>query len=176
MKPRPHLIPAAILAFTLAAAIGAAHADSVPRGAPIDQPPRFCIDQDARLAAHLAFAEAKLNLTPAQKEDFRHLSDSLKAAHEPMRALCNTQASPSPALPARLDRELKLAEAHVDALKRAVPALTKFYQTLTPAQQTVADQVLAIHGGHGGGFGPHHRGPGRPGPAPAPQQNGGEAE
>jgi hypothetical protein len=167
MKPRPHLIPAAILAVTLAAAIGAAHADSVPRGAPIDQPPRFCVDQDARLAAHLAFAEAKLNLTAPQKDEFRRLSEALKTAHEPLRALCNEQPAPSPALPARLDRELKQAEAHVEALKRSVPALTKFYQTLTPAQQAIADQVLAIHHGHGGPGG-HHRGPGRSGPAAPP--------
>jgi len=167
MKPRPHLIPAAVLAVTLAAAIGAAHADSVPRGAPIDQPPRFCVDQDARLAAHLAFAEAKLNLTAPQKDEFRRLSETLKSAHEPLRALCNEQPDPSPALPARLGRELKQAEAHVEALKRSVPALTKFYQILTPAQQTTADQVLAVHGGHGGPGG-HHRGPVRPGEAGRP--------
>jgi len=168
MKPRPQLIPAAVLAVALAAAIGAAHADSVPRGAPVEPAARFCADQDARLAAHLAYAEAKLNLTPAQKEDYRRLSDALKAAHEPLRALCTNDKPALPtALPARLDWQLKQAEAHVESLKRAAPALTRFYQTLTPAQQAIADQVLSIHGGHGGPG--HHRGPGRPGDTAQPQ-------
>ncbi|CCG41931.1 Spy/CpxP family protein refolding chaperone [Magnetospirillum molischianum] len=175
MKPRPQLIPAAVLAVALAAAIGAAHADSVPRGASVDLAPRFCADMDAKQAAHLAFVEVKLNLTPAQKDDFRRLADALKAAHEPLRALCKDQPDQAAALPARLDRQLKQAEAHVEALKRSVPALTRFYQTLTPAQQTIADQVLTVHGGHGGPGGPgHHRGPGQPG-NPAPQQPSGEA-
>jgi len=174
MKPRPHLIPAAVLVVALAAAIGAAHADSAPRRAPFDPAQRFCADQDARMAAHMAFAEAKLTLTAPQKDEFRRLSESLKAAQEPMRALCSDQPDLATALPARLDRQLKLAEAHTETLKRSVPALTRFYQTLTPAQQAVADQVLSVHGGSGGHGGPgHHRGPGRPGDA-APQQPGGD--
>jgi len=159
MKPRPHLIPAAVLAMTLAAAIGAAHADSVP---PRPGPASFCADQEARLAGHLAYVETKLNLTPAQKEEFRHLADALKAAQAPMQALCPTgDQPPSNALPARLDRQQKMVEAHAESLRRSTPALLKFYQSLTPAQQTLADDLLIIPGGHPG----HHFGPGgQPGP------------
>lgn len=175
MKPRPHLIPAAVLVVALAAVIGAAHADQAPRRVAFDPAQRFCVDQDARMAAHLAFAETKLTLTPAQKDEFRRLGESLKAAHEPMRALCADQPDLATTLPARLERQLKLAEAHTETLKRSVPALIRFYQTLTPAQQTIADQVLAVHGGHGGHGGPGHvRGPGRAIDATLPQPGGDE--
>ncbi|MEO0036392.1 MAG: hypothetical protein RLZZ501_2415 [Pseudomonadota bacterium] len=165
MKSYPHIIPAAVLAVTLAAAIGAAHADSVPRPGPA----AFCADQDARLAAHLAYAESKLALSPAQTEEFRRLSDTLKAAQAPLKALCPTEGQPpAAALPARLDRQQKMIEAEGEVVRRSAPALVKFYQTLTPAQQALADDLLVVPGGHPGPhFGGHRFGPdGQPGPGP----------
>lgn len=168
MKPRPHLIPAAVLAVTLAAAIGAARADSIP---PRPGPATFCADQEARLAGHLAYVEAKLDLTAAQKEDFRRLGETLKAAQAPMQALCPTDNKPPASfpLPARLEFQQKMIEAHAESLKRSAPALLKFYQILTPAQQTLADDLLIPPGGHPGpGFGGHRPGPDRKGDGSQP--------
>jgi len=169
MKLSPTLIPAAALTLTLAAAVGAAWADPVPpigpgAGRAVDPVAWTCGDHEARLAARLAYAEVKLNLTAPQKAEFKRLSEALSAAHTPIVKACAAlpkaeaaAAGKLPPLPTRLERQEAFVQAHADSLHQAVPALIRFYKVLTPEQQPVADQVLDIGHGHGpGGFGPHH--------------------
>ena len=178
LRSRPHLLPAATLALTLAAAVGAAWAEPVAPAGPLAGGPggfeRVCRDHDARLAARLAYAEVKLKLDEPQKAEFRRLSESLAAAQAPMTKLCGgapaaapTAAAPTAPvpLPERLSRMQTLSEAHAESLRQSVPALLRFYQTLSPEQKAVADQVLVVGpGGHGPKGGPKG-GPdgGRPG-------------
>lgn len=120
----------------------------------------MCQDVDARHAAKLAYAEAKLKLTDAQKPGFKKLSDTLAAAHEPMRKLCADQAGKDvpTQLPARLESMQKMMEARTESMRRAIPAIKEFYGQLTPEQQKTADTMMAgHHRGMGMGMAMMHR-------------------
>lgn len=155
------LFRTAALALTLAAA-PLAIAAAQPAGGPgsgFDPLTHMCQDMDARHAAMLAYAEAKLKLTDAQKPAFKKLSDTLATAHEPMRKLCTDQAGKQAPtqLPARLEGMQKMLEARTEAMRRAVPAIKEFYGQLTADQQKIADDMMA---GRRGGMGMgmmHHR-------------------
>lgn len=157
------LFRTAALALALAAA-PLTVATAQPAGGPgggFDKLTHVCQDIDAHHAAMLAYAEARLKLTDAQKPAFRKLSDTLAAAHEPMRKLCADQAGKEvpTQLPARLERMQKLMEARTEAMRRAIPAVKDFYGQLTPDQQKIADTMMhGRHGGMGMGMGMmHHR-------------------
>jgi protein CpxP len=149
------LIRTAALALTLAAA-PLATAIAQPAGGPeggFNPMTHMCQDMDAHHAAMLAYGEAKLKLTDAQKPAYKKLSDSLAAAHEPMRKLCADPAGATmpTQLPARLERMQKVTEARTDAMRRAIPAIKEFYGQLSADQQKIADAMMT--GRHGGGMG-----------------------
>lgn len=150
------LIRTAAFALTLAAAPLAAAVAQPGPGDGFNPMAHMCQDIDARHAAMLAYGEAKLKLTDAQKPAYKKLSDSLAAAHEPMRKLCADPAGMEfPAqLPARIERMQKVMEVRADAMRRAIPAIKEFYGQLTADQQKVADGMMAgRHGGMGMGMG-----------------------
>ncbi len=162
MKPFPRLIPIVALTLALAGAVGAARAaeDAAQSHHSSYRFEHSCEDMDARMAAHLAYAEVKLALSEPQRAEFKRVAETMKAAHDPMRKLCAEAktAGDTTTLPARLERMQKFAEAHAEALRKTVPALTQFYKSLTPDQQKIADRVLSQHGGgHGGGHGDMQR-------------------
>lgn len=123
-------------------------------GGGFDPLTHMCQDIDARHASMLAYAEAKLKLTDAQKPAFKKLSDTIAAAHEPMRKLCAEQTGKdaSAQLPARLERMQKEMEARTDSMRRAIPAIKEFYGQLSPEQQKIADTIMAGRH-HGMGMG-----------------------
>jgi len=123
---------------------------------------RMCADLDAHLAAKLAFAESKLAITDAQRPAWKKLTETLKAAQEPIRKECATRSA-STDEPVDLPTRLKRMQGHVDAraasLRNVVPAVEQFYAALTPEQKKIADTTLltgdhhAMHRGarqHGG--------------------------
>lgn len=111
----------------------------------------MCRDFDAHLAGMMAFDEVKLGITEAQRPAWKKLSDSLRTAHEPVRKACtDLQSLPADTtLPARLERMQKMAEAHVTAMRTAIPAIEQFYATLSPEQKKLADTMMMGHGGMG---------------------------
>ncbi|TAN57037.1 MAG: hypothetical protein EPN20_17705 [Magnetospirillum sp.] len=151
MKTFPRYTAAVIVALGLAGAVGAARAN------PMMDPGRMaamCGDMDARMAGRMAFAEAKLGLSDAQKAGFKTLAETMKAAGEPMRKACADQTAQAAAttLPARMEGMQKMMTARTEAMAKVLPAMTRFYNTLTPDQQKVADSMM-MGGHHGGGMG-----------------------
>lgn len=147
------LFRTAAVTLALAAAPLAALAQPHGMGGGFDPMTHMCQDMDAHHAGMLAYAEAKLKLTEAQKPAFKKLSDTLAAAHEPMRKLCADPALKDTAtqLPARLERIQKLMDARVESMRRAIPAIKDFYAQLSPDQQKIADSMMmGGYGGHGG--------------------------
>lgn len=153
-----NLFRTAALALALAAApltIAIAQPGMGPAGG-FDRLSMMCQDMDARHAAMQAYAEAKLKLTDAQKPAFKKLSDTMVAAHEPMRKLCTDLAGKDAPtqLPARLERMQRIMEARTTAMRTAVPAIKEFYGQLSPEQQKIADDMMGgRHGGMGMGMG-----------------------
>jgi cytochrome c556 len=124
-----------------------------PRTAGFERMGRMCGDMDARLAAHLAYSEAKLKLTGTQKVEFLQLSETMKEASAPMRKLCDDKVDPGKVstLPERMGRMQQVAEARAEALRKMVPAMSAFYASLTLEQQKVADDLMSGKGGFGRG-------------------------
>ncbi len=111
---------------------------------------RMCRDFNAHMAGMLAYDRVKLGITDAQRPAWRTLVHSLEQAQKPIRAAC-ADLSHRPAaqtLPGRLEQGQKMAEARVESMRMAVPAIAKFYRTLTPAQKHIADRLAHGRGGY----------------------------
>jgi hypothetical protein len=161
MKTISRLASVAVLALAVAGGAAMAEAQTKPTGSPATSEwhhgmggaysVQNCAESDAHLAGMFAYAEARLKLTDAQKPAFKTLTDTIKAAHEPVSKLCtDLAAQPEPTtLPARLDRMQKAMDARSEAMHKALPAVSQFYATLTPDQQKVADEMMSHRHGHG---------------------------
>lgn len=150
----PRMTLGVILALGIAALFGAVRASELPVPPAGMGPARMCSDMDARMAGHLAYTEAKLNLTEAQKVEFKALTDAMKAAKEPLRKVCAEQtAQTATTMPARMAEMQKMMAAKSEAMAKVQPALAKFYNSLTPEQQKIADTSMMPGGGHHGGMG-----------------------
>jgi hypothetical protein len=146
------------LALGIAALVNVARAaDPTPQQLRQEQMARRCGDMDARMAAHLAYAEAKLKLTDAQKAGFKRLSDTVKESSAPMRKQCEQRFDQAQTLPERLARMQKIADARAESLRKLVPVMSDFYASLSLEQQKVADDLMpGMGGGKGGGWGGGH--------------------
>lgn len=134
---------------------------------------RMCADLDANLAARLAWIEAKVKPSEAQRAAWDGFARESRDAAAPMRGLC---AAPRPAAPrddvvARLaEREQRMA-AMLDATRRMRMAVEKLLPALDDGQRKV---FAENYGGqnaralHGGGHDMYHGGR-QPGP---PRQGG----
>ena len=121
---------------------------------------QMCDTADAHHVATLAFSEARLKLTEAQKPAWSKFVEAATAAHQATTKLmcADPKAQTAPAtLPDRLAREEQMAQAKLAHVQTLRPALLDFYKTLTPEQQKIAD-TLPLGGGHGHGG---HRGGGQ---------------
>ena len=151
----PRMTMGVILALGIAALFGAVRAAEPPAS---PRSATMCADMDARMAGHMAYTEAKLNLTEPQKAEFKALTETIKAAREPMRKACTEQAAQAVAatMPARMAEMQKMMAAKSEAMAKVLPAMTKFYNSLTPEQQKIADANLMMGAGHHGGMGQGH--------------------
>lgn len=152
MKTFPRMTAAVLVALAVAGAFGAAKANPMMGGGPSGQ---MCSDMDARMAAHMAYTEVKLGLTDAQKAAFKTLTETMKAANEPMRKACAEQSAQTATapLPTRMASMQAMMTARTEAMAKVLPVMTKFYDSLTPEQKKIAD-VSLMSGGHG--HGGHH--------------------
>ncbi|WP_161539631.1 Spy/CpxP family protein refolding chaperone [Paramagnetospirillum kuznetsovii] len=153
MKSFPRYTIALAVVLAVAGAAGIARA-SGPMGGGPEGMGRMCSDMDARMAGKAAYMETKLGLTEAQKHDFKALNDAMKASQEPMKKLCAEMASQPQATtpPTRMAQMQKMMEARSANMATIIPAMTKFYDGLTPEQKKIADSTMM--GGQGHGHGP----------------------
>ncbi|KIL98062.1 hypothetical protein CCC_01123 [Paramagnetospirillum magnetotacticum MS-1] len=141
------------IALGLAALVNVARAaDPAPRSTAVERMSSLCGDMDARMAAHMAYTEAKLKLSESQKTEFKQLTETLKEASLPMRKVCDDKTDPSKlsTMPERMGRMQQVAEARADVLRKMVPAMTAFYASLSLEQQKIADDLMPGMGGRSG--------------------------
>ncbi len=121
---------------------------------------QMCETADAHHVATLAFSEARLKLTEAQKPAWSKFVEAATAAHQGMiKVVCtDLKDKPRPAtLPDRLARAEEMAKARLAHLQALRPAVDELYKALTPEQQKIADTLPLGSPGHGqGGHGAQH--------------------
>jgi LTXXQ motif family protein len=122
------------------------------------QPKDFCLNRFARTAGHLAYTEAKLQLTASQHALWDKWQAAVTAGAEKERDSCLASLPAKDARPTALDRDdrlQKMLAMKADNLKTARPALVALYDSLTPEQRAVFDhpRPMSRHGGFG--FRPH---------------------
>ncbi len=157
MKSFPRFTTALVVVLAIAGAAGAARASghmghmmAGPAGP--DHMQMMCADMDAKMASRLAYAEVKLGLGDAQKTAFDKLKATMKAAHEPMKKACAEIVAQPPAttLPSHMERMRKMMETRVAVMGTMIPAMTGFYDILTPEQKKLADAMMLSHHGNMG--------------------------
>lgn len=113
---------------------------------------RMCADADARLASRLAFVEAKVKPTAAQRGAWDVFARDSREAARPMRALCDNPparaAENDPA--AALARRERFVTAMGQSLALLRPAVERFQAALDDAQKTALAESLSPgrRGGH----------------------------
>jgi len=120
----------------------------------------FCTERYARKAAHLAYLEAKLNLTDQQKPAWTKWRQAKMEAAEKRRTACLQRDWNRDEHETALDREARIEKwltTRLQELQASRPALQALYEALTPEQKALFDQASRWHGWrghrHGGWFG-----------------------
>ncbi|MCA3262023.1 MAG: Spy/CpxP family protein refolding chaperone [Telmatospirillum sp.] len=148
---------AAALALSLVA--GAALAQDRPARERDRQPDRaqgmlenMCREGDARLASRLAYTEAKVKPTAAQRAAWDAFARDARAAAEPMKRLCAnpTAAAPANDAAASLARRETVMAAMLEGMKTIRPALERLQLALNDEQKAALAETFEHRGrGHG---------------------------
>jgi hypothetical protein len=160
------LVAVAIVGATAAWAQTAPEAPKGPPGKPGEHARSFdparaknmCADRYAHSVGRLAYLEAKLDLTTAQKPLFQKWEQTVLGSAQKGRDDCvaKVAAFKPGARPTVLDRESRMETmltAKLDAMKAQRPAMEALYASLTPDQQAQLNRPM--HGGMSGHHGPH---------------------
>ena len=127
---------------------------------------QMCSDRYAHHVGQVAYLEAKLSLTDAQRPLFASWKDSVLDSAKSNETACLAMHHDFAHPPSILDREARLHDmlqhrlAEMDAQR---PAMTALYQSLTPDQKQVFDGIgrggMRGHGMRPGGGWRHHDAP-----------------
>lgn len=113
---------------------------------------KACGEMYAHQVGHLAFLEAKLELTDAQRAAWNKWRQARLDEATKERALCLDNVPKQDAPPNALEREAraeKFMTAKLQAMQAARPALQALYDVLTPEQKTTFDHNSGMdHHGH----------------------------
>jgi hypothetical protein len=141
----------AIAALLMSLAAGAAFAQTPPpaAGAAARAPhDRMCRDTDARIASRLAYIEAKVHPTAAQRGAWEAFARDSRAASEPMKRLCENP--PARAAADDAAGSLAMRERFVGAMAASLatlrPAVERFQAVLDETQKTQLAQALNPRG------------------------------
>ncbi len=124
---------------------------------------QMCTDHYARHVGEIAYLEAKLSLSDAQRPLFASWRDSVLASAKSHESECLAMHHDFSHAPSILDREAHLRDmlehrlAEMDAQR---PAMTALYRSLTPDQKQIFDGIGRGRPGMHGGPGIHRGGPG----------------
>lgn len=149
---------AVVLAVSSASAqrVGPAGARAEPRFSPAQR----CIEHYARAVGHLAYLDARLELTSAQQPLWDNWSQAVTAGAEKTRDVCRQGAASAGTPRTAVERSAhyqQVLATKADGLKAAQPALEALYQALTPEQRSVMDRPMRTwrhrgwHSAGGGG-------------------------
>ena len=109
----------------------------------------MCEDHAAHTAAKLAYVEAKLSLTDAQKPLFAKWRQAVMDSVTKQKTACLAEAPPKPdAKPTVLEHEQKeeaMLQARLQMLQGTRPALEAFYNSLTDAQKDSFNRMHEEH-------------------------------
>jgi hypothetical protein len=122
---------------------------------------RMCRDFDARVAGRIAFTEAKLQVTPAQRAAWDEFAAAMRAAAEPMKRLrCEPRASlADDDVAGRLAARERRLTAMLDSTRLMRVAAERLQPQLSAEQRTQlaeamrmdrGDQERRFHLGHHG--------------------------
>ena len=125
---------------------------------PVAMHKSLCEDHLAHMAAKMAYVEAKLSLTDAQKPLFAKWHQAVYDAATTQKTACLAEAPPKPdSKPTVIEREQR-AEARLSSelqmLQSTRPTLQAFYDSLTDAQKDSFNRMHQEHM-HGHGDGEH---------------------
>ncbi|GAB4180428.1 MAG: hypothetical protein OHK0024_19070 [Thalassobaculales bacterium] len=101
----------------------------------------ICADGPARLAGHLAYVEAKLGITAAERPAFQDFASRATAAAAAIDAVCPSLAPPATPLPAD-ERLARMARLHA-AMSQALESLRVATADLLPALRPDQREILA---------------------------------
>lgn len=124
----------------------------------------MCNDRYAHEAGRLAYLEASLSVTDAQRGAFDQWRDAVLNSAKSHSAECLAHTQMPDHVPSVLERNAmmqKMLESKLAALQSERPALEALYQSLTPEQKKLFDREgghFGHHHGHGMGFGFHRDG------------------
>ncbi len=113
---------------------------------------RDCTERYARLAARLAYVQAKLELTADQRALWDKWRDAVTSGADQRRALCKQSPFQPGAHPTIVERQAEFGRVtalRAQSLQSAQPALEALYQALRPEQREVLDRPMGGHE-HGG--------------------------
>jgi len=113
---------------------------------------KVCGELYAHQAAHLAYLEAKLDLTEAQRPLWTKWKQAHLDAAAKHRSACLEAGPKGDTRPTALEREAlieKILTAKLQTLQATRPALVALYDALTPEQKAVFDHASHHHGAHG---------------------------
>ena len=117
---------------------------------------QMCNDHYAQAAGRLAYIEAKLSITDAQRPLFDHWRDAVLQNAQSHKSECLAhQFTPGEhhSILERTAMMQKMLEGRLAALQSEQPALAALYQSLAPAQKAELDESHRGFGhdrGHGG--------------------------
>jgi LTXXQ motif family protein len=119
----------------------------------------MCNDRYAHQAGRLAYLEASLGITDAQRSAFDQWRDSVLSTAKSHSEACLAHMPAPGHFPDAVERnadEQKMLEARLAALRDERPALEALYQSLTAEQKKLFDREgdhFGHHHGHGERFG-----------------------
>jgi hypothetical protein len=122
-----------------------------------------CSDHYARHVGEIAYLEAKLSLTDAQRPLFASWKDSVLSSAKSHESACMGMHPDFAHPPSILDREARMhnvLQQRLSEMDAQRPAMTALYQSLSADQKQVFDGIGrgGMHRGPGGGW--HHHGDG----------------
>jgi hypothetical protein len=132
------------LILTGALLAGPALAQSAPPPAPVaaPAPPAPPAKAHAVVEKRIEMLRKKLKITPDQSKAFDDFAQVMRDAANRMDTLLSMQAKAMPTMNAvdHMKAYEAITQAHADDMQREVPAFSRLYDTLTPAQKKAADE------------------------------------
>lgn len=119
---------------------------------------RRCNDRYAHQAGRLAYLEASLSVTDAQRGAFDRWRDAVLSTAKSRSEACLAHNWTPGQFPDALERNARIQkrlEERLAALRTERPALEALYQSLTPDQKKMFDHEGGHFGHHHGHFGGH---------------------